>query len=159
MHKYTFRIISSHEEWEQIATTWNPLLEASEFNDIFLTYEWLRTWWNYFGNGKLSILLIEHSGKIISISPLYVRRWGILKVLMFIGNDASDYGGFLLDKTYDYTEIFSLAFNYICTHIKFDVIDLHQICDRSPLFSFLEKYSAHIFQSRLFNMRFYETDR
>jgi len=72
MHSAVIRIISDLKQFESLSATWNSLLsKCQDDNSIFLTYEWLWTWWKHFGEGKkLNILVIEKGDQIIGIVPL-----------------------------------------------------------------------------------------
>jgi len=72
MHSAVIRIITDLKQFESLSATWNSLLsKCQDDSSIFLTYEWLWTWWRHFGEGKkLNILLIEKGGQVIGIVPL-----------------------------------------------------------------------------------------
>lgn len=72
MHGVVVRVISDLKGFESLSATWNSLLlKCQDDNSIFLTYEWLWTWWRHFGEGKkLNILLIEKGSQVIGIVPL-----------------------------------------------------------------------------------------
>lgn len=78
------RIISESNEFESLSEVWDSLLRKSgDSNTIYLTHEWLSTWWRHFGEGKkLNVVLIEKEGQIIGIIPLMVTEYrvGLLKI-------------------------------------------------------------------------------
>ena len=49
MNNLTINHITNVEEWENMKVGWNRLLRKSKLNDVFLTYEWMKTWWDFFG--------------------------------------------------------------------------------------------------------------
>ena len=153
MYKYSCSVITKTEEWEHIEFDWNALLSRSDYNDIFLTYEWLRTWWNFFGKGELSIILIKNDSKIISILPLYIRKAGFIKILSFIGTGISDYGCFIIDKTFDADEILDQAFDFIYTNLRWDIFDMQQIPEVTTLYQYLSK-NCNIYK-KIFDVKFY----
>lgn len=61
-----------------LADEWNPLLQKSRFNTLFLTYEWQTTWWEYLGKGELWILAFrrEDTDELVGIAPLYCFTHG-----------------------------------------------------------------------------------
>ncbi|MCC6146361.1 MAG: GNAT family N-acetyltransferase [Anaerolineaceae bacterium] len=80
---------------------WNHLLNYSPVQSIFLTWEWLFTWWEYFGSEKtLYILLARESGELAGIAPLMidsVKRLGItFKMLRNMGMPDVDVAGFIV---------------------------------------------------------------
>lgn len=78
---------------------WNEVLHHSDSNSVFLTFEWVTTWWKHFGQDKeLFIQLVQDGGKIIGIVPCMIRRvWrktSHLKKIEFIGTGVAPWGGF-----------------------------------------------------------------
>jgi CelD/BcsL family acetyltransferase involved in cellulose biosynthesis len=65
----------SEDEFSGMRGEWNHLLEKSAANEVFLSWEWMYSWWDVFKrpSRKLLILLGKNSsGKIIGIAPFYV---------------------------------------------------------------------------------------
>ena len=85
------------KQFESMSATWDSLLaECQDDNSIFLTYEWLWTWWRHFGEEKkLNILLIEKGGQAIGIVPLMKVKYkiGLIKfhLLETIGSTNCNY--------------------------------------------------------------------
>ena len=73
------RVITESEEFESLAGVWNSLLQRSkDDNSIYLTHEWLSTWWKHFGEGKkLNILLVEQDHQVIGVVPLMKSEYRI----------------------------------------------------------------------------------
>jgi CelD/BcsL family acetyltransferase involved in cellulose biosynthesis len=55
-----------HEEW-------NPLLQHSATNTLFLTWEWQKAWWDAFGLGNSLYMVAarDESGALVGIAPLF----------------------------------------------------------------------------------------
>ncbi|GEM_PF-2818904 len=86
---------------------WNDLLERSSTRMIFLTPEWVITWWrelgeddSFMGEKKLRTVLIWEGSNLVGVAPLMVRkvkRFGLtLRLLEFVGCGMGDYSDFLL---------------------------------------------------------------
>lgn len=73
------RIISEFSEFESLSEAWDSLLQnSSDDSTIYLTHEWLSTWWKQFGEGKkLKIVLIEKKNQLIGIVPLMRTEYRI----------------------------------------------------------------------------------
>jgi CelD/BcsL family acetyltransferase involved in cellulose biosynthesis len=73
------RIISESEEFESLSEVWDGLLRNSgDNNPIYLTHEWLLTWWKHFGEGKkLNVLIIEKEYQVIGVFPLMRTEYRI----------------------------------------------------------------------------------
>lgn len=96
------RVIVSDEEFAALKPCWSALLARSRANTIFLTWEWLYTWWQHFGAPeracRLAIVVAERAGAVVGIAPLYVHRQLVkgvlpLKSLQWLGSGevGSDY--------------------------------------------------------------------
>jgi len=68
----TLRIVTQEEEFEALSAIGDEILQRSgDDSAIYLTHEWMSTWWKHFGEGKkLHILVIEKDERIIGIIPL-----------------------------------------------------------------------------------------
>ena len=130
-------------EWETLSDIWNQVLKKSESNNIFLTWEWISTWWRHFGEGrKPLILLLKKEGNIIGIAPLMYTRQRIkflnLGIIEFIGTGLSDYGDFILTKEKE--ECMNLIFDFLEREpIKWDMMDLRHIPEDSITAGLLHK--------------------
>jgi len=109
MGKINFHIIDDHSEMKRMREVWNALLEDSSSNTIFLTWEWMNTWWECFSEGKeLFIIVAENNGSIVGIAPLYITRTSIfglraLKHLEFLGTTGvlTEYLDFIIRKGHE----------------------------------------------------------
>ena len=93
------------EDFESLRRNWNVLLKKNIFgNNIFLTWEWLSTWWKYFGEGrKLLLLVVEDEGEVVAIAPFMLSKYklpimGTFKKVEFVGVRHSDYNNFIVLK-------------------------------------------------------------
>jgi CelD/BcsL family acetyltransferase involved in cellulose biosynthesis len=87
----TGRLESARAEWEE-------LLQASDSDGLFLSWDWLSTWWRHLGAGRLlSVLVLRAAGQVVGLAPFLAsrRRVSGLRVptLEFLGSGAvgSDY--------------------------------------------------------------------
>ncbi len=99
MSSATIRVVTERGEFESLAEVWYELIkDVGRDNSIYLTHEWLSTWWRHFGERKkLNILLIEKQGQVIGIVPLMRTEYriGLLRVraLETIGSEYCNYIG------------------------------------------------------------------
>ncbi|MFC1847905.1 GNAT family N-acetyltransferase [Chloroflexota bacterium] len=79
MTSVSTRVIADAEEFELLVGIWDGLLqETGEENSVYLTHDWLATWWRHFGEGKkLNILLFEKQGRVIGAVPLVRTEYKI----------------------------------------------------------------------------------
>jgi CelD/BcsL family acetyltransferase involved in cellulose biosynthesis len=78
------------ESLEKLKDTWNELLFSSEQNCIFLTHEWISSWWKCFSeDNSLEILIFkDEEGSLAGVAPFMIKN----KILRFIASqEVSDY--------------------------------------------------------------------
>ncbi len=84
MSNMTIRVVTEAKEFESLGEVWDELSQNSGHDtSVYLTHEWLWTWWRHFGEGKkLNILLIERERQVIGIVPLMRTeyRLGLLRL-------------------------------------------------------------------------------
>jgi CelD/BcsL family acetyltransferase involved in cellulose biosynthesis len=90
--------IETIDDFANLRNEWNSLLEASRSQCVFLTHEWLFTWWKHLaGTRTLSIFTARENGRLAGFLPLAMRRAQysrmIPRSLEFIGSGlvGSDY--------------------------------------------------------------------
>jgi CelD/BcsL family acetyltransferase involved in cellulose biosynthesis len=90
--------------FEALRQEWNAAAAANVDPNVFLTWEWLATWWRYFGepnaNAELHVVTVRDEEGLVAAAPLFRKHWGYgplrAPVLHQISYDAGDYGGVLL---------------------------------------------------------------
>jgi CelD/BcsL family acetyltransferase involved in cellulose biosynthesis len=110
--------VKTVEGFARFSNAWNNLLENSANKNIFLTFDWLYAWWEYFGKGKeLMMLVIKDKAEVVGIAPFFVdkqRRYRIFhrRIVRFIGEGISDYAGIIAAKGRE-DEVFKAIFDYL----------------------------------------------
>ncbi len=90
---------STPDGFTALAAEWNPLLQRSQFNSLFLTHEWQTTWWRHLGEGDLWILAFRQpeTNELVGIVPLYLvtvkaGKWAGKRKFNLVGCiEVSDY--------------------------------------------------------------------
>jgi CelD/BcsL family acetyltransferase involved in cellulose biosynthesis len=69
------RLCDNFEQLEPIQQKWDDFVELAG-GDIFLTYDWCRIWWKYYGGGRrLQVsLFFDDKDKLVGIIPLFFER-------------------------------------------------------------------------------------
>jgi CelD/BcsL family acetyltransferase involved in cellulose biosynthesis len=84
-------LITSPDRFLALAPEWNPLLERSRLGNIFLTWEWMFTWWDWCRSASMQpwvlIARTSQGGHLIGLLPLVLHRWGRLRQLSFMSSD------------------------------------------------------------------------
>jgi CelD/BcsL family acetyltransferase involved in cellulose biosynthesis/GNAT superfamily N-acetyltransferase len=83
--------------------SWDNLVLTSEINSVFLTYEWIKCWWDTYHEDRTLLLLIaEDSNQLVGIAPLMISnsREGTLKtkLVQFASMGETDYCDFICSK-------------------------------------------------------------
>jgi CelD/BcsL family acetyltransferase involved in cellulose biosynthesis len=70
----TVEQVSEAGAFRGLRQEWDELLEAGESACVFLTWEWLHTWWKHLaGNRSLTILTVRRGSELVAIAP-FCRR-------------------------------------------------------------------------------------
>jgi CelD/BcsL family acetyltransferase involved in cellulose biosynthesis len=110
-------IVDDVSSFETLGEEWNRLLDASAADCVFLTWEWLFTWWKHFLSGKkLSILAVRDGSELIALAPLALSPSGLrdlspFRSLEFLGAGSvgSDYLDFIVRRGQEERALGALA--------------------------------------------------
>ena len=70
-HALTIATITRIEQLCELEPEWNQLLRSSSSNTVFLTWEWIATWWRVYGkSASLNVLVARDHGTLVGIAPL-----------------------------------------------------------------------------------------
>lgn len=85
----------NEQQFRDSRNSWNALLERSNSDPLFLSWEWQHTWWDVFSEPeqmqlKLFVAL-DSNGKLVGIAPLYLskaksKKFVTTRRLQFLGN-------------------------------------------------------------------------
>ena len=90
-HAIQFDEVTTLEGFRALEPEWNALLQRSAADTIYLTWEYLTTWWEVFGKTRELWILTarDEGGRLIGLAPLMVgpgdRMRQFLRELTFIG--------------------------------------------------------------------------
>lgn len=96
-------------EFFKLKERWDYLVIKNETNSVFLSFDWMCTWWKHNNHGKELYVLVAIEKDIIGIAPL-MKSKGFMSKIEFIGTPESDYTDFItpykkrhvIKKFYDY---------------------------------------------------------
>jgi CelD/BcsL family acetyltransferase involved in cellulose biosynthesis len=120
---------------------WNPLLARSRANRVFLTWEWVSTWWRHFGGGRsLRLLLLrDAAGVLRGIAPLYLEtRWsplGPVRKIQFLGfgGEANpDYLNFVFEAGWEAPCVSATLDALLARRGEWDLVKLTDLCEDAP---------------------------
>ncbi|MGH7199749.1 MAG: GNAT family N-acetyltransferase [Planctomycetaceae bacterium] len=93
-HSLRIELLNSAEQLHALEPEWNAVLAESASAGVFLTWEWISTWWEHFGTTLRPWILVAREapgGRAAGIAPLVLRRHpfrGPCRELSLIGNTA-----------------------------------------------------------------------
>jgi CelD/BcsL family acetyltransferase involved in cellulose biosynthesis len=100
MAELAVSVIDDVHELAQLRPAWRAVFASSPDRNIFLTWEWAYTWWCHFGcRDKLHVIVVRDGSDVVAIAPLLdaaSHPWLGYRMLVGIGQEDADYGGFLL---------------------------------------------------------------
>jgi CelD/BcsL family acetyltransferase involved in cellulose biosynthesis len=156
------RIITSESEFETLKSRWNDLLRRSSSDNIFLTWEWMFSWWITFKEGKdLLILTAEKDGQLIGIAPFYRTRTIFFGMkprvyIEFIGSTitSSEYLDIITLQGMELEAVYALL-TALFDEKKFqwDVLHITDMREDSPSY----KHCLHFFGENNYDCYIYQT--
>lgn len=127
-------LIKNENDFENLSPIWNEILIQSESNHIHSTFEWLSTWWKYFGaDKKLFIVVAEENNEVLGIAPLMIQEVSKFysntlkfKQLTFLGRGFTDSADFIIRG--NNSEVICKMMSFIYKHkTEWDEIYLTQM--------------------------------
>ena len=80
----TVERVTDPARFADLREEWDELLGASRANCLFLTWEWLYTWWKHLGgHRRLHLLLVRDGRELVTIAPLAWRPPALFRLLPF----------------------------------------------------------------------------
>jgi CelD/BcsL family acetyltransferase involved in cellulose biosynthesis len=137
--------IEEVKDFQSLKGSWNNLLKRNLLgNNVFLTWEWISTWWKHFGDGrKLLLLKVEDGNEVVAIAPLMLSKYklpffGTIKKVEFLGVKHSDYNNFIILKKE--AECLRLILDYLLNVVTdWNWIELKEIPETNEKAGYLEK--------------------
>ncbi len=137
----------TEEEFLASRHEWNSLLAASASPSIFLTHEWLSTWWRAFReNKKLFVIAIQNNGQLVGLVPLFVEQCtysGLVKlrVLRLLGMNEiePDYLGFIIRAGHEGAVSREILRHLLSRHAEWDLIQLANMIDSNSVNASLDQ--------------------
>jgi CelD/BcsL family acetyltransferase involved in cellulose biosynthesis len=145
----TTRLITDPLEFAALKDRWDAAVERSVDPNVFLTWEWLNTWWEHFGASReLHVVVIARGGELVLLAPMVRSRLGqfpaSIRVLRSMSHDAGDYAGVVL--AHDDTDAVDLFARHLVMQVTQDrnvVVMPRLAADSRFLALFLPRIRAH----------------
>lgn len=123
------------EAFATLREEWNPLLQSSPRNRIFMTWEWQSTWWEAYHPGDLWIITLRNDeGQLIGIAPWFIdRNHPKGRLVRSVGCvEVTDYLELIIKPGCEYEVLRSLAHYTVVHHDLYDALDFCNIPADSP---------------------------
>lgn len=106
-------IIEDTDTFLALKDEWTELLQSSSANCVFLTWEWMFTWWQELAEDrKLWIIKVSNDGQLLALVPLVLRPSRLMRLLPFrvlefigSGNVGSDYLNMIIRSGHEDTMV------------------------------------------------------
>jgi len=132
---------------------WTELLERSHSDKLFMSWEWLSTWWDVFSEPDTMQLrlfvALDSAGALIGIAPLYLTTVSTKKIhntkrLQFIGNSwrgpstmRTELQDFIVDKSCS-REVIAAFYYHLNSLSEWDELVLADLNKNSKTYHILE---------------------
>lgn len=99
----------TEEGFDALEPSWSKLLKECPDRSIFLTPQWLKTWWRYFGQGQPLLLAVRREGQLVGVAPLMRAGNG----LSLLGSpDVCDYSDIVAGREHQH-EVCRAVLDYL----------------------------------------------
>lgn len=132
----------SSSEFSLLKDQWQELLFRSGADRLFLSWQWMYSWWEVYGNQENDKLLLigvyDDNDRLICLAPLYKSLYKLKKFIpitriQFLGTKIGGYSGFrteylqfIADFKYS-EESTKLILRYLVKHVNFDELWLKDL--------------------------------
>jgi len=134
-------------QFENMREEWNSLLEKGVTNEIFLSWEWMYSWWDVFKNEGSQLYLLRgmnSMGETIGIAPFYLQKQTLLgslkrNIIRFCSSLETYPDHLDVIATKEYERLFSEAvLSYLIQHNEdWDLIRLEGVHENSVIKNYL----------------------
>jgi CelD/BcsL family acetyltransferase involved in cellulose biosynthesis len=140
--------IANVSDFARLGEQWDDLCRDSASDNVFLTWDWIETWWETFGPTKELAVVAAYSGdKLVGIAPLYrsradagARRRALL--LLGCGDAVSpDYLSFIVRRGCEDAASAALVTQAL-KQWPASVLDLRDLPEDAPLVGWLQRAGA-----------------
>ncbi|MBX3063136.1 MAG: GNAT family N-acetyltransferase [Anaerolineae bacterium] len=133
-------LMTTSEQFASLHADWNRLLPHNATNQIFLTHEWQRLWWDAYHPGELFVLVGRNEiGELIGVAPWFIEAE--TQTIRSIGCvDVTDYLD-VIALTEEREAFLAAVADYLVeARAQFGCLDLCNIPDHSPTLDYLPRF-------------------
>jgi CelD/BcsL family acetyltransferase involved in cellulose biosynthesis len=68
-------VVTDYDGFRGLKDEWAELLRASRSDGVFLSHEWLSSWWQAFGGGsRMHVPCVRDGGRLVAAAPMCIRH-------------------------------------------------------------------------------------
>lgn len=137
-----------------IRDDWEKLLCNADQDNIFLSWEWMHTWWSTFSlenNFELCLIEVRKDGRLVAVAPMYMRLYKLygftFKQIQFIGCSwsgpyafRSEYLDFIVDPSFERIARVAI-FDFLNEKVEWDEMVLGDIMSSSVTHKLMREYA------------------
>lgn len=144
--RYQIETLSDYGSFVGLEKAWSELLERSGTWFPFATHEWMRTWFEHFGDAaRLNVLLVRVGRKLVGIAPLMLKKGWMYGVpvtsLQSIHNVYTERYDFIIDGPAE--EIYASIWEHLVRQDpRWDLLELRQLPAESATLAHLTRLAA-----------------
>jgi CelD/BcsL family acetyltransferase involved in cellulose biosynthesis len=141
---FRVELVSDIEAFDRLHDAWDDLFLSAPQGNMFVSHEWLATWWRHFSGGRQLVAVTVYGGDtLVAAAPLMVspRTFGLpLRKLTFIGEGRFDCVDFLVRVPEE--SCLALVFEALLgSGVAWDVCELGPLPADSPVRDFAVRLS------------------
>lgn len=146
----TVEVVDGAGAFDALQRDWDALLARCDAT-VFQSFEWQRTWWRHFGEGRpgarLHLVTVRDGRGLVAVAPLYVdraRTLGALPLrrLLLLGHRDADYLDVLAEPGRERDCAQLVAAHLAAGSDGFDAVVLEDVPDRSRVVPLLRQALA-----------------
>lgn len=132
------RVCCNFEELEDIQEEWDKFIESIN-GEIYLTYDWCRVWWKYYGKGReLQIFIFRNSNGICGVLPVFREKIWLgpfyINAVKIVGTDFTPITVTLPIEKDSMADIIQTFIDQLAQKWPWDVLHIGPICGRYQSF-------------------------
>jgi CelD/BcsL family acetyltransferase involved in cellulose biosynthesis len=139
-------IVNDYQTFVRLEGRWNDAVDRAGLTHPFLRHEWLRTWWDSFGDARtLNVLVVRAGQRILALAPLMLetaRMYGVtVRRIQFLHNDHTPKADVIVTERAD--EAYSALWQTLVgSRSQWDVLQLSQLQGDSPTHEQISRRAA-----------------
>lgn len=141
--KIQVEVYKNFEEINNLQPEWDSFMESIDA-EIFLTFDWCRIWWKYYGKKRiLGIFIFKEDNNICAILPLFWEKINIgpisLKVIKMVASDYMPVTISIPIKKDYFEKVIKIMLKKIKIVWQWDILYLGPISGKFPLIDKVKK--------------------